>query len=130
MKTTNVLIGAALLCLVHTTSDAGALDVPEDYKEHANQVEFLSHLASRCDTHLSISGKSALTHASCTDFLAKIRSVMTVDKITYQRWVKVGEQVDKSKNQEIHLQWDTFHARLMRDMALVSKTQDHIKFVR
>ena len=130
MKTMNMLIGTGLLCLVHMTSYAASLDVPDDLKTHAYRVEFLANMARRCDLRLSIFGKDGLSDPICRDFIAKVTPVITVDPKTTERWETISGQVDRSTNGGVHMQWNAFYTQLLRDLKTIGKTQDHILFLR
>ncbi len=116
-----------LVSFIPTFAGAGPLDIPDDYREHANRIEFLTHVAHRCDIRLSIYGKQALTDDTCTTFLA---GVPTVTDVTHARWKAVERAIYASSNQLAKHRWQAFHETLLENLAICNKVLQHITFVR
>lgn len=130
MKTANVMIGLSLLTLVSTTSYADSLDVPDDLKTVVNQYEFVAHIAMRCDIDLTVYGFKGAYKEDCTSFLAQVPLVSDAWEQGTARWSKLEQAVDRSTNRAARTDWRTIGSRLTRHLDQISKTLDHIKFLR
>lgn len=126
-----LFLSFGVLCLSQPAlAGAAVLDIPKDYKVHAQQVEFLSHLARKCDIYLRVFGKSGLIEPPCKDFLTKLSGALSVDPARTKQWVHMAAQVDRSSNRHIQERWDTFQAELNANLDIIVKVMDHIKFLR
>ena len=130
MKRFIVFTCAFSVVLSLTVAWAGPLDIPDDYREHANTVEFLTHMGHRCDTRLSIYGEKALADGElCRAFLTQVRKAMQVEKATQERWTTFIRAVGQSNNQFAKQQLRTFLLTYNEHLHIIDKVVAHIRFL-
>jgi hypothetical protein len=129
MKTVNVLIGTALLCLVHATGEAESLNIPDDLKSSVNQLEFISHVARRCDFDLRVYGFEGALKSDCTDFRTQLPAIMDTWSEGLDRWIILERTVKSSTDRERQLEWSSSALHAERSLDLIAKTTAHLKFI-
>jgi hypothetical protein len=119
-----------VLNLIPEFTWAGSLDIPDDYREHANNVEFLTYLARRCNTRLSILGKDALADGEpCRTFMTQ-SSVIVPTPAQLERWKTFVRTLTQSSDELAKHRWRLLSSTVSENLATCGKVLDHIKFVR
>jgi hypothetical protein len=88
----------------------------------------LAALARRCHRALKVHGKAGLPDEACRDFERKALPVL--EGIDQEAWLKAGETADAARSWAAKVEWDIFWRRVQTDWDDISKTSDHLEFMR
>jgi hypothetical protein len=107
-----------------------AAQLPAEVEKMANTWEFLAALAVRCDTRLTVFGYAGIREDVCTDFLTQAKVASEAAEATKDTFEKGVGEAYASRSPRVIREWDAVMNRLETSLKAVSKTRQHIDFLR
>ena len=109
---------------------AWAAEIPDELRSLVNTWEFVASFATRCDIELSFRGLKGLREHDCQVFFTEVNRAHDDFQASKETLRAAATAVDQSGDRQLELKWAHVMDRLNSSLERVTRTSEHLEFLR